>query len=162
MMIRSRTPSCSAGGMAGWAGSVDTAGPGVGWEFVTGGTTRMVRAGIPAGSRARGGSAGGVDGDLGEVGAVPAVAADQAGHPDQQEPGVDRLGEREVGGVLQGAGGGDGEAVEVAAGGTAGADLHGRARRRRGERDPGDRLRAAEVVDDADAGLEVPQRRRAV
>ena len=30
MMIRSRIPSCSAGGMAGCAGSVDTAGPGVG------------------------------------------------------------------------------------------------------------------------------------
>src|SRR3954469_3776853 len=46
MMIRSRMPSCSAGGMAGWAGSVKTAGPGVGW-FVTGGTTDRVGPTFP-------------------------------------------------------------------------------------------------------------------
>src|SRR3954470_13441595 len=62
MMIRSRTPSCSAGGIAGSACSAVTAEPGVGWSVVTGGTTRIVGvafpvrtpSGVPAGpSRAR-------------------------------------------------------------------------------------------------------------
>jgi hypothetical protein len=45
MMIRSRTPSCSAGGIAGFViSAVVTAGPGLGWELVTGGTTRIVGA----------------------------------------------------------------------------------------------------------------------
>src|SRR3954469_12349783 len=60
MMIRSRTPSRSAGGMPGLAGSTSTAGPGVGWTSVddgdslfTGGTTPMVGAPFP-GRRAPG------------------------------------------------------------------------------------------------------------
>src|SRR3712207_28545 len=88
MMIRSRTPSCSAGGMAGCAGSVETAGPGVGWSFVTGGTTVSVGRAFPAVLLARGGH-----GDLGEVGAEPVVGSDQTGHPDQQVPGGHRRGE---------------------------------------------------------------------
>src|SRR3712207_5100821 len=47
MMIRSRTPSCSAGGIAGATCSAVTAGPGVGWSVVTGGTTRIVGAAFP-------------------------------------------------------------------------------------------------------------------
>ena len=50
MMIRSRTPSCSAGGITGlWISVVVTAGPGVGWwSFVTGGTTVSVGRSFPA------------------------------------------------------------------------------------------------------------------
>src|SRR3954469_20716708 len=47
MMIRSRTPSCSAGGIAGSTiSSVVTAGPGLG-KSLTRGTTRIVGAPFP-------------------------------------------------------------------------------------------------------------------
>src|SRR5437764_3567666 len=95
MMIRSRTPSCSAGGMAGCAGSVDTAGPGVGWEeFVTRGTTRMVGGPFPVGPLRRGSrSVGRLHGHLGEVGGEAAVRGHQAGDPDQHVAGAHGLAE---------------------------------------------------------------------
>src|SRR3954452_13818955 len=102
MMIRSRMPSCSAGGIAGFViSSVVTAGPGAGWELVTGGTTRIVGAPFPARPPPRRGwSAGGVDGDLGDVGGEPVVAGHQAGDPDEHESGRDRLGEGQVGALV--------------------------------------------------------------
>src|SRR5688500_18141972 len=101
MMIRSRMPSCSAGGIAGFP-PVVTAGPGVRW-FVTGDTTRIVGAAFPdlpsvAPSRAspracegwgRGGplSAGGLDLHLGDVGGETVAARHQTGDPDQHDTG---------------------------------------------------------------------------
>src|SRR3954449_7392027 len=135
MMIRSRTPSCSAGGMPGRAGSVSTAGPGVGWEFVTGGTTPMVRAAFP---RAR--SARGVDDDLGQVALEAALAGHQPGDPHQEEPALGGLVEGQVGRAVHGAGGPDRVAVQVAVRVLTGADLDLDARRARGQGDPGDVL----------------------
>src|SRR5689334_203381 len=133
MMIRSRTPSCSAGGMTGSAISpVVTAGPGVGWELVTGGTTRIVGAAFPRSPAPRraavdrrpsAGRARRVDGDLGDVGGERVVAGHQAGDPDEHEAGRDRLVEGEVGGVGQRAGGGLLEAVEGVRRLLRGADL---------------------------------------
>src|SRR3954451_20338870 len=100
MMMRSRTPSCSAGGIAGSViSAVVTAGSGVGWELVTGGTTRMVGAAFPRPRRRP--LALGVDGDLGDVGLETVVALHQAGHPDQHEPRLHRLVERHVGGGVE-------------------------------------------------------------
>src|SRR3954452_11990027 len=99
MMIRSRTPSCSAGGMPGRAGSVSTAGPGVGWEFVTGGTTPMVGGTFP-----RAGSARGVDDDLGQVALEAALAGRQLGDPDQHDPAAGRLVEGQIGRAVHRAG----------------------------------------------------------
>src|SRR3954469_23186543 len=94
MMIRSRTPSCSAGGITGSAISpVVTAGPGGGWGVVTGGTTRIVGAAFPVappgGSRraceSREGrgplSARRVHLHLGDVGGEAVVAGHEAGDP---------------------------------------------------------------------------------
>src|SRR3954462_9335041 len=102
MMIRSRTPSCSAGGIAGFVISpVVTAGPGVGKSF-TRGTTRIVGGAFPvAPSRGspRAGERGGgrdplsaacLDRDLGDVRGEAVVALHQPGDPHQHVPGVDR------------------------------------------------------------------------
>src|SRR3954447_16469375 len=120
MMIRSRMPSCSAGGIAGLP-SVVTAGPGAGWAAFTGGTTRIVRSAF-RGSSPR--SARGADVDLGEIGRATVAPGDQPGEPDQQVAGGDRLVEPEFGALLQGAGGGDREALQRAVGVVPGTDLH--------------------------------------
>src|SRR4051794_14867742 len=163
MMIRSRTPSCSAGGIAGGAGAVDTAGPGAGWEFVTGGTTANGRGGIPRAAAASRPAvlAGAVDDDLGQVAAEALVAGHQPGDPDQHEPAGRRLVEGQVGGAVHRAAGGDGVAVERTVRVATGADLDGDPRRGGGQRHPGDVLVAAEVVHDPDAVLEVAERGRA-
>src|SRR3954447_11766007 len=136
MMIRSRTPSCSAGGMAGLP-LVVTAGPGVGWGpvgdcAVTGGTTLMVGAAFPVSARPDGcrrgrdglpGSAGGVRHDLGDVRGEAVGAVDQTGDPDQDEASRDRLVEAEVGGVLDRSGAHGGKGVRRVRGLVAGADL---------------------------------------
>ena len=72
-------------------------GRGVGWELVTGGTTRIVGAAFPmapsggspraCGSDGSSGSARGVDGDLGEVGREAVLDGHQAGDPHQHVPG---------------------------------------------------------------------------
>src|SRR3954469_23739324 len=115
MMIRSRTPSCSAGGIAGCAiSSVVTAGPGVG-KSLTGGTTRIVGAAFPArrwGDGRGGGSAGRVDRDLGQVRGESVRGVHQAGDPDQDVAGGDRLVEGQVAGGLERAVRGDGEVVD--------------------------------------------------
>src|SRR3954454_1957613 len=160
MMIRSRIPSCSAGGMAGWAGSVETAGPGAGWWFVTGGTTDRVGRAFPAVLATTRPSAGRRDGDLGQVGHEPTVGTDQPGEPDQHVARGHRSGEGQLVGTGQGRGGGDGEGVQIAVRRTPGPDLDGGAGGVRGQRDPAQRMLAAEVVDDAHAGLEVPEGRR--
>src|SRR5689334_21710573 len=119
MMIRSRTPSCSAGGIVGFViSAVVTAGPGGGWELVTGVTTRIVGAAFrrprpvarrePASGERDGVLllARGVDRDLGQVGLEPVLALHQTGDPDQHEPGLDRLAEGHVGGGVERAVGG--------------------------------------------------------
>src|SRR4051794_41036736 len=151
MMIRSRTPSCSAGGMAGCSRSTPTAGPGVGWESFTGGTTPIVGAAFPAPQHRspvgeRVGSARGVDGDLGEVGLGAVLHRHQAGDPHQHVARGHRLLELEVGAALDRALGSDGEAVDGAVRRVAGADLHRRAGLRRGDRHRRQGLLAAQVV----------------
>src|SRR3954462_10744827 len=106
MMIRSRTPFCSAGGITGGP-SVETAGPGVGWELpevgagVTGGTTRIVGVPFPE-CRVpyRRGSARVVDGHLGQVRSEAAVAGYQRGDPDQHVARGHGLGEQHLRGAV--------------------------------------------------------------
>src|SRR5687768_7777380 len=139
MMIRSRMPSCSPGGIASFP-RVVTAGPGVGWSplsdggvtgGVTGGTTPMVGATFPAPSHpsrpppatGAGGSGGGADDDLGEVGLGAVLDRDQTGDPHQDVAGGGRLLEGQLRGVLQLTRGGDGEALQRPVGRGAGPDL---------------------------------------
>src|SRR3954469_20427138 len=125
MMIRSRTPSCSAGGIAGFVISpVVTAGPGVGNSF-TGSTTRIVGRAFPAApargsprASERGGGRGSFS--AGRLNPHPAgvrrealPVVHQAGDPHQHVPGRDRLLEGERRPVIDRAGGGYGEAVQV-------------------------------------------------
>src|SRR3954452_16415662 len=114
MMIRSRTPSCSAGGITGSRISlVVTAGPGGGRELVTGGTTRIVGAAFPRGPSPAGRSLlRGVHPDLGDVGREPVGAGDEAGDPDQHEAGRHGLVEGQVRVVLDRAVGHLREAVQ--------------------------------------------------
>src|SRR5829696_6607176 len=157
MMIRSRMPSCSAGGIAGFP-LVVTAGPGVGWELVTGGTTRIVGAAFHGRRGATPlGSGGGADDDLGEVGLSAVLDGHQTGDPDEHVPGGGRLLEGQLGGALQLPGGGDGEAVQRTVGSAPGPDLDRGPREGRAEADRRDRLLAAQVVDDADARLEAAE-----
>src|SRR4051812_8668713 len=103
MMIRSRTPSCSAGGIVGSVISpVVTAGPGVGNSF-TGSTTRIVGRAFPA-APARGSpracercggrgafSAGRLNRHLGDVPPETLPLVHQARGPHQHVPGPDPL-----------------------------------------------------------------------
>src|SRR5215218_4483108 len=119
MMIRSRTPSVSAGGITGSTiSSRVTAGPGLG-KSLTGGTTKIVGAAFPRRREAAPHGwgpplAGRLDRDLGEVRGEAVAAVDQAGDPDQHVPGGHRLVEGEVGGGLEGGVRSGVEAVEVA------------------------------------------------
>src|SRR4051812_955196 len=171
MMIRSRTPSCSAGGIVGSVISpVVTAGPGGGKSF-TGGTTRIVRRAFPAApskgsprARERGGgrgpfSAGRRHGDLGDVRGEAVLALDEPGDPHQHVPGVDRLVEGEVRSVLDRAVGGHVEAVQVPLGIVPGADLDRGAGSGAGDGHRREVLGLPEVEHEADAVLEVAEGR---
>src|SRR5215210_934766 len=161
MMIRSRTSGVSAGGTTGCSAvsGVVTAGPGVRCagvgEFVTGGTTRIVGAPFPVVPPDA--LAGRLQRDLGQVGLEAAVALDQTGDPHQHVAGRRRLLEGEVGALLELALGQQRPVLERTLGTAGGVDLDGRPGLRRRDGGAGELLLAAEVVDDADAVLEVPE-----
>src|SRR3712207_4409182 len=171
MMTRSRTPSCSAGGITGSVCSSVTAGPGVGWSVVTRGTTRILGAAFPArppagsrrGSRVAAGSrgplsAGPREADLGDLGGEPAVGGHQPGDPQQHVPGGHRLVEGQVRRGAQLTVRDHLVGAEVAVGLVADPDLHGGAVAA-ADADRGQGLLRAEVVEDVDPLLEVAERR---